>query len=75
MQPTFAIGDRVESADGSSDRHLMCGVWVATVVDVRPAKGASDGHCYITAGRWQGNDSAPLTTRQLHAEHLQLRND
>lgn len=81
----FKVGDKVQSAEGSSDIEVMGGLWVAEVVEVK--SGNDSGGCFITRGSWSpilddaGNaapfwanhDPTPsVTERQLWGEHLAL---
>ena len=76
MKPTFKVGDRIYSTCDE----LMNDVWRATIAKVWKADkaGSSDGHCYITNGRWDGESATTkggprkITSRQLWAEHMAL---
>lgn len=47
---TYKVGDKVRSAEDSSDVLVMEGVYKGTVAQVRRAKGTPDGHVYIVRG-------------------------
>ena len=74
MNALFKVGDWVQSAPNSEDVRLMKRVWMAQILEVKPAKTAPDGVCYETLGWWSGESLKKRPKlRQLWSEHLTLK--
>ena len=64
---TFKVGDKVQSAQNSSDVRSMKAIWVAEIIELKAEN--DNGGCYETLGKWEPIISPKGTVHPLWAKH------